>query len=172
VRSRGVVAFWRKAYEENVTGMLGMVAYNLLLSIFPFALVVAVHRRPRAALGGALGVAARRPAADLPDGRRHDALGGHPPPPADVDDRRHRRDRRRDLVRLVLLGRDGHRVLPHLPLRVPHLGAAEGFALGMFAVVFLFVAATVIVPTVQALLVRRHATCRSGSPTSKGWSTG
>jgi membrane protein len=33
------VRFWRKAYEENVTGLAGMVAYNLLLSIFPLALV-------------------------------------------------------------------------------------------------------------------------------------
>jgi membrane protein len=35
----GLVAFWRKAYEDNLTGMSGMVAYNLLLSVFPFALV-------------------------------------------------------------------------------------------------------------------------------------
>ena len=34
-----VVSFWRKAYEDNLTGMSGMVAYNLLLSVFPFALV-------------------------------------------------------------------------------------------------------------------------------------
>jgi membrane protein len=35
----GLVTFWRKAYEDNLTGMSGMVAYNLLLSVFPFALV-------------------------------------------------------------------------------------------------------------------------------------
>ena len=34
-----VVAFWRKAYEDNLTGLASMVAYNLLLSIFPLALV-------------------------------------------------------------------------------------------------------------------------------------
>jgi len=34
-----VADFWRKGYEENLTGMAGMVAYNLLLSVFPFALV-------------------------------------------------------------------------------------------------------------------------------------
>jgi membrane protein len=34
-----VVAFWRKAYEDNLTGLASMVAYNLLLSIFPVALV-------------------------------------------------------------------------------------------------------------------------------------
>jgi len=31
--------FWIKAYGDNVTGLAGMVAYNLLLSVFPFALV-------------------------------------------------------------------------------------------------------------------------------------
>jgi uncharacterized BrkB/YihY/UPF0761 family membrane protein len=31
--------FWRKAYEDNLTGLAAMVAYNLMLSIFPLALV-------------------------------------------------------------------------------------------------------------------------------------
>jgi hypothetical protein len=39
-RVRAAVAgFWRKAYEDNLTGLASMVAYNLLLSIFPLALV-------------------------------------------------------------------------------------------------------------------------------------
>ena len=33
-------AFWDRAYKENVTGLAGMVAYNLVLAIFPFALLV------------------------------------------------------------------------------------------------------------------------------------
>ena len=33
------VSFWRKAYEDNLTGLASMVAYNLLLSIFSFVLV-------------------------------------------------------------------------------------------------------------------------------------
>ena len=33
-------AFWRRAYTENVTGLSAMVAYNLMLSVFPFALLV------------------------------------------------------------------------------------------------------------------------------------
>ena len=33
-------AFWHRAYTENVTGMAGMVAYNLALALFPFALLV------------------------------------------------------------------------------------------------------------------------------------
>jgi YihY family inner membrane protein len=35
----GLVRFWRKAYEDNLTGLAAMVAYNLLLSVFPLALV-------------------------------------------------------------------------------------------------------------------------------------
>jgi membrane protein len=34
-----VVHFWRKSYEDNLTGLASMVAYNLLVSIFPVALV-------------------------------------------------------------------------------------------------------------------------------------
>jgi membrane protein len=33
-------AFWRRAYREGITGLAGMVAYNLLLALFPFALLV------------------------------------------------------------------------------------------------------------------------------------
>ena len=36
---RLLAAFYRKGYEDNVTGMSAMVAYNLLLSIFPLALL-------------------------------------------------------------------------------------------------------------------------------------
>jgi YihY family inner membrane protein len=33
-------AFWQRAYLENVTGLSAMVAYNLMLAVFPFALLV------------------------------------------------------------------------------------------------------------------------------------
>jgi membrane protein len=33
-------AFWYRAYRENVTGLSAMVAYNLMLAVFPFALLV------------------------------------------------------------------------------------------------------------------------------------
>jgi membrane protein len=36
---RAVATFWRKAYEDNLTGMAAMVAYNMMLSVFPLALV-------------------------------------------------------------------------------------------------------------------------------------
>jgi membrane protein len=38
-RGRALSAFYRKAYEDNLTGLSGMVAYNLLLSVFPLALL-------------------------------------------------------------------------------------------------------------------------------------
>ncbi len=38
--NRSLTAFWRRAYEENITGMAAMVAYNLMLSVFPFALLL------------------------------------------------------------------------------------------------------------------------------------
>ena len=34
-----LAAFYRKAYTDNLTGLSGMVAYNLLLSVFPVALL-------------------------------------------------------------------------------------------------------------------------------------
>jgi YihY family inner membrane protein len=33
-------AFWNRAYKENITGLAGMVAYNLMLAVFPFALLI------------------------------------------------------------------------------------------------------------------------------------
>src|SRR5512144_3304343 len=39
-RHRWMRAFWNRAYKENITGLAGMVAYNLMLAVFPFALLV------------------------------------------------------------------------------------------------------------------------------------
>ena len=33
-------AFWLRAYRENITGLSAMVAYNLMLAVFPFVLLV------------------------------------------------------------------------------------------------------------------------------------
>jgi YihY family inner membrane protein len=37
---RWLRAFWHRAYSENVTGLAAMVAYNLMLAVFPFTLLV------------------------------------------------------------------------------------------------------------------------------------
>jgi membrane protein len=36
---RAFAGFWRKAYEDGLTGLSSMVAYNLMLAIFPLALL-------------------------------------------------------------------------------------------------------------------------------------
>ncbi|HLL86732.1 MAG TPA: YihY/virulence factor BrkB family protein [Thermoleophilaceae bacterium] len=36
---RAAATFWRRTYEDNLTGLAGMVAFNLLVSLFPLALV-------------------------------------------------------------------------------------------------------------------------------------
>ncbi len=36
---RAFASFWRKGYDDNLTGMAAMVAYNLMLSVVPLALV-------------------------------------------------------------------------------------------------------------------------------------
>jgi YihY family inner membrane protein len=33
-------AFWQRSYREGITGLAGMVAFNLMLALFPFALLV------------------------------------------------------------------------------------------------------------------------------------
>lgn len=33
-------AFWTRAWRENITGLSGMVAYNLMLAVFPFVFLV------------------------------------------------------------------------------------------------------------------------------------
>ena len=37
--ARAVARFWKKSYVDGLTGLAAMVAYNLLLSIFPLALI-------------------------------------------------------------------------------------------------------------------------------------
>ena len=38
--ARFLRVFWERAYRENITGLSAMIAYNLALALFPFALLV------------------------------------------------------------------------------------------------------------------------------------
>jgi membrane protein len=154
VRARaGLVAFWRKAYEENVTGLSGMVAYNLLLSIFPFALVVLF-------IAGRVLRSQELQASLLADLQRIF--------PTAADSTLSEGIRRLQetsptvgiaaLVASIWFGSSFWGALDTAFCRIYHCECRtwvqqKVFALGMFLVVLLFVAATVIVPTVQALLV-------------------
>ena len=118
-------AFWHRAYREGITGLAGMVAYNLMLALFPFALLCPLHLRPDHSEPDDRGQRDRRPRAPLPR-RRHDHPREHARQhPRQLDDDRRPRRGRRNLDRNLVLGRDGHLVLPHLPRRVPRLGRAE-----------------------------------------------
>ena len=128
---RWLRAFWDRAYEENITGLAGMVAYNLVLALFPFALLVLFVFGQVLAVRRRRGERPRRPPAAVPGrraGRRSTNALERDPRQLD-DDRRRRRDRRA-LDRRLVLGGDGHRVLPHLPRRVPRLGRAEALRAG------------------------------------------
>ena len=147
-----LLAFWRKGYEENLTGMAGMVAYNLLLSVFPFALVALfvgsrILRSEELQTSVLLDLQRIFPtAADstLSEGVRRLQQTSTTVGIAAV-------------VGAIWFGSSFWGALDTAFCRIYHCECRSWvqqklFALGMFAVVLLFVAATVAVPTVQALL--------------------
>jgi membrane protein len=152
-RVRGVlVAFWRKAYEENVTGMAGMVAYNLLLSVFPFALVALF-------IGGRVLRSEELQASVLADLERIF--------PTAADSTLSEGIRRLQqtsptvgiaaVVGSIWFGSSFWGALDTAFCRIYHCECRTWvqqklFAIGMFAVMLLFVAVTVMVPAAQALL--------------------
>ena len=150
--SGAVVTFWRKAYEDNLTGMSGMVAYNLLLSVFPFALV-------------ALFVAGRvLRSEDLQVSVLEDLKRLFPSAAETTLSEGVRRLQQTSttvgiaaLVASVWFGAAFWGALDTAFCRIYHCECRTWvqqklFALQMFAFVMLFVVATVAVPTIQALL--------------------
>ena len=146
--------FWIKAYHDNVTGLAGMVAYNLLLSVFPLALL-ALFIAGRVLESPEPGVqrAVRPPAAvshALPTHTLTRAL-----------------ERIRDsstgfgvvaLVASVWIGSSFWGALDTAFGEIYHVESRswvrqKWFSFAMLAVVLLFMAATVAVPTIQSVLV-------------------
>ena len=150
---RALVAFWRKGYEDNLTGLSGMVAYNLMLSVFPFALVALfvagrVLRSEELQASVLLDLRQIFPTAaesTLSEGvRRLQETSTSVGIAA--------------LVASIWFGSSFWGALDTAFCRIYHCECRSWvqqklFALGMLGVVLLFVAATVVVPTVQALLV-------------------
>jgi membrane protein len=144
--------FYRKAYEDNVTGLAGMVAYNLLLSVFPLALL-ALFIAGRVLESGNLEQSVLQDLRQLfptaTDSTLTKAL-----------------DQVRDsstgfgviaLVSSVWIGASFWGALDTAFCRIYHVRCRKWleqkrFALVMLVVVLLFMAATVAVPTLQSLL--------------------
>jgi membrane protein len=150
---RALGDFYRKAYEDNITGLSGMVAYNLLLSVFPLALV-------------ALFVAGR--VLSSPELEQSVLKDLQPLFPSATDTTLLRAlDRIRDsstsfgifaVISSIWFGASFWGALDTAFCRIYHVRCRswveqKRFALAMLLVVLLFMAATVAVPAIQSLLV-------------------
>jgi membrane protein len=150
---RALATFYWKAYEDNITGLSGMVAYNLLLSVFPLALV-------------ALFIAGK--VLSSPELEQSVLKDLQPLFPSATDDTLLRAlDRIRDsstslgivaVISSVWFGASFWGALDTAFCRIYHVRCRtwveqKRFALAMLVVVLLFMAATVAVPTLQSLLI-------------------
>jgi len=151
---RVIKDFFSKANEDNLTGLAGMVAYNLLLSVFPLALL-------------ALFIAGRvLQSADLEQSILQDLRGLFP----NITDVTLTRalDRVRGsstgvgvvaLVVSIYIGSSFWGAMDTAFCRIYHMRCRgwleqKRFSLAMLVVVLLFMAATVAVPAIQSVLAR------------------
>jgi membrane protein len=145
--------FYRKAYGDNITGLSAMVAYNLLLSILPLALL-ALFIAGRVLGSGDL---ERSVLSDLrqlfPDAEQSTLRS--------LLNTLEQHSTRIGIVALVTgiwFGASFWGALDTAFCRIYHFECRtwvqqKRFGLAMLAVVLLFMAATVVVPAVQSLLV-------------------
>jgi YihY family inner membrane protein len=149
-----VKAFWKKAYAENVTGLSGMVAYNLLLSLFPLALL-------------ALFIASRvLRSPELQESVFRDLTRLFPTTTSGSITNVLERVKTSStslgvfaLVTSIWFGSSFWGALDTAFCRIYHVECRswlrqKRFALLMLVVVLLFMAATVLVPTAQSVLVK------------------
>jgi YihY family inner membrane protein len=148
------VSFWRKSYEDNLTGMAAMVAYNLMLSVFPLALV-------------ALFVAGRVLASENVEASVVDDLRRLFPEAADstlLDGLRRVRQSSTTVgivavVAATWFSSSFWGALDTAFCRIYHRECRSWvqqklFGLGMLAVVLLFFAATVSIPALQGFVIK------------------
>lgn len=144
--------YW-KAFEDNVSGLAAMLAYNLLLSVFPLALI-------------ALFVASRLLHSDELEARVFEDLTRLFPSTAEgtltnILDRIKASTTGFGVVAIVAsvwICSSFWGALDTAFCRIYHMGCRtwlrqKRFALGMLAVSLLFIAATVVVPVAQSILV-------------------
>ena len=148
-----LAAFYRKAYEENITGLSGMVAYNMLLSVFPLALL-------------ALFIAGQvLESPDLEQSILRDLQQLFPTAADGTLARALERVRNSStsfgvfaLITSIWIGSSFWGALDTAFCRIYHVRCRgwleqKRFALAMLVVVLMFMAATVAVPTIQSLLL-------------------
>jgi YihY family inner membrane protein len=146
-------AFWHRAYEENITGLAGMVAYNLVLALFPFALLVLF-------IFGRVLQSADVEASVLADLQRLF-------PAVELKTLNSALDRIRDnsttigvaaAIGAIWIGTSFWGAMDTAFCRIYHVDCRgwleqKRFALVMLLVVTLFLAASVVIPTLEAVLV-------------------
>jgi len=145
--------FYRKAYEDNITGLSGMVAYNLLLSVFPLALL-ALFIAGRVLESGNLEQSVLQDLRQLFPTATDDTL-------TDALDRVRSTSTGFGVVALVAsvwIGSSFWGALDTAFCTIYHVRCRswleqKRFAVAMLVVVLLFMAATVAVPALQSLLV-------------------
>jgi membrane protein len=148
-----VKALYKKGYEDNVTGLSGMVAYNLLLSLFPLALLALF-------VAGNVLQSSSLEAQAIEDLKRLFPTTS----PGTIDRLLlHIRDNATSfgviaLVTSIWFGASFWGALDTAFCRIYHVEcrrwvAQKRFSLIMLFVTLLLVAATVVVPTAQSILV-------------------
>jgi YihY family inner membrane protein len=150
--SRGVRQFFRKAYEDNLTGLSAMLAYNLLLSLLPVTLL-ALFVAGRILQSGEVEQNVLQDLRDLFPDTAESTL---------TDLLRGLQDFSTSLgiaalVASVWIGTSFWGALDTAFCTIYHVRCRswleqKRFALAMLVVALLFIFATVIVPTVQGLL--------------------
>jgi membrane protein len=150
---RALKTFYVKAYEDNLTGLSGMVAYNLLLSLFPLALL-------------ALFIASQiLKSGELEDSIFKDLQRLFPSAAENTITGALNRVKESStsigvfaLVTSIWFGSSFWGALDTAFCRIYHVECRswlrqKRFALGMLVVVLAFMAATVLIPTAQSILV-------------------
>jgi len=147
-------AFYWKAYRENITGLSGMVAYNLLLSLFPIALL-------------GLFIASRvLQSSELEQSVFNDLTRLFPSTAkSTITNVLHRVESSSSTIGIfavvtsVWFGSSFWGALDTAFCRIYHVECRswlrqKRFALAMLGLVLLFMVATVLVPTAQSILVK------------------
>src|SRR3954466_3531125 len=150
---RALKTFYVKAYEDNLTGLSGMVAYNLLLSLFPLALLalfIASRVLQSGELESSIFKDLQRLFPSAAEGTITTALNNVKASSTGIGVVA--------LVTSVWFGSSFWGALDTAFCRIYHVECRtwlrqKRFALGMLIVVLAFMAATVLIPTAQSILV-------------------